>query len=136
MANNSFKIILPGCNKNFTYRVKMYLSHLLFGDIVDYFIIEHRKPVTNESNVENKFVNIFGNNPFGWSSVIGFFVLIACMFSFSKRNIGVGLIITGGVMMFITAVVGVAVMDVTLSIIFIVCGIIAQWRISRMEAGS
>ena len=77
----------------------------------------------------------FGSSPggFGWSNILGFFVMLGILFGFDQRNSGVGIIITGGILLFINSVIGLSVIGTVIPILFIAFGILVQWRNQRRE---
>lgn len=125
--NNDFQFNFT-VNTSNAYEVLLRFNHSIFGYQKDYFLLSASgRNITNLSTFEDRFENLFGDTPFGWASGIGFIVLVICMFSFSWRNTGVGLIITGGVMLTLSYLIGATILDGTLAVLFIVLGVLVQW---------
>ena len=135
-TNDSFNVNTSALNTSLSYQVYLDLVHDTFGDVTDYVFIpgvdlEYRNK-TNASEFDDLF-EIFGPNPFGWHNFIGFFVLIATVFTFGKRNTGLALMLTGGVFLFLQYIIGITLMGSTLGIVFILIGGMIQWRNARSE---
>ena len=115
-------------NTSNAYEVLLRFNHTLFGYQKGYFLLSASgRNITNLTRFEDRFENLFGDTPFGWASLIGFVTLIICMFAFGSRNAGVGLIITGGVMLTLSYIIGATILDGTLAVLFIVLGVLVQW---------
>jgi len=120
--------------QNHTYQIIMHLNHTVFGYKKDYLILSYiiNVTVTNNSEFNVRF-NVFGKNPLGWSGFIGIMILIAGMFAFGRRNSGLSLIMSGGIIIFLGAIIGLKILDTTFAILFIVFGVLLQWRNHRLE---
>ena len=113
-------------NTSNNYEVILNLNHTVFGHVYDYFfLIGSTRNITSPSRFDNIF-DILGNNPFGWSGFVGFFVLIVGLFSFGARNAGVALVLTGGIMVFLTTIVGITLLAGVIAILLIVMGALVQ----------
>ena len=113
-------------NTSNNYEVILNLNHTTFGHVYDYFfLIGSARNITSPSRFDNIF-DILGNNPFGWSGFAGFFVLIVSLFSFGARNAGVALMLSGGIMIFLTTVVGITLLAGVIAILLIVMGALVQ----------
>jgi len=94
--------------------------------------------ISSEEKAGNIF-GIFGYNPFGWSNLFMVFFFVACVFSFGRRGAGIGLIITGGLFLFIGNVIGfnttlLSMAGGIMPVLFIIIGIMMLWRDSKKEA--
>lgn len=126
-GTNSFQQIFA-INTSNNYEVILNLNHSNFGWVRDYLILYGSDRNITSVNRVNDIFDVFGdNNVFGWASLIGFLVLVVCLFGFDSKNTGVALIVTGGVMLFLSFIIGATIMDGTLSILFIVLGVLVQW---------
>lgn len=114
------------------YRVELSLSHLLFQNLTDSFIINGDKTLpTDITEFEDRFKDIFGEGALTWSAIAGMFIFLACLFLFGERNIGVGIALAGIVMIGINAGLGLAFLNMTISVTILIFGILVQWRIER-----
>ena len=114
------------------YRVVLSLSHLLFKNLEDSIIIKGDKDLpTSKTEFEDRFKNIFGEGAITWSALAGLFIFLCCLFLFGERNIGVGIALAGIVMIGINAGLGLAFLNMTISITILIFGILVQWRIER-----
>jgi hypothetical protein len=121
-------------NTTYEYQVVFVYTHGRFGTITDIRYLTGRPMITDTDEFEDLF-DIFGDNPFGWSSCVGFLVLCAGVFSFGRRNSGVALIVTGGVMLFIEFTVGITMIGLPLGVLFIIVGVLLQWKNTSRESG-
>jgi hypothetical protein len=133
--DDMFDYYFTGINVTYGYVVVLITEHALFGEHTDLRYLSDRSTLTNDTEFNDLWDDIFGDNPFGWSSFIGFLVLCAGVFSFGRRNCGVALVVTGGVMMFLEFIVGLTLMGSVLGVLFIVVGILIQWGNQRKEVG-
>jgi len=118
------------------YRVELSLEHLLFKDVVDSFLIKGDKELpTSKAEFDSLFEAIFGANAIKWSAIAGLFTLLACLFMFGQRHVGVGISLAGIVMIAINAGLGLAFMNMTLSIVIFIFGILVEWRSNRRAIG-
>jgi len=96
-------------------------------------------PITTQATGETLFNLNYGTNPFGWSNTFMFLFLCGCFFSFGQRGAGIGLIFTGGLLLFINGVIG---FNTTLAVaaggiipaLFIIVGVMVLWRNAKREA--
>jgi len=133
---NSFQYSLSGCNTSNSYRVVLYLNHSTFGYVIDFFIITpDDRGITSEDRFNDLFEWNYGTNPFGWSNIFGFFLIVICMFSFGQSNSGISLILTGFIMLFINSVIGITLLAIGIPVAFIALGVLVQWTISNKGGG-
>jgi hypothetical protein len=121
-------------NTTYEYQVVFVYTHGRFGTITDIRYLSGRPMITDTDEFEDLF-DIFGDNPFGWSSCVGFLVLCAGVFSFGRRNSGVALVVTGGVMLFIEFTIGITMIGLPLGVLFIIVGVLLQWKNTSRESG-
>jgi len=132
-GTDSLTHYFTGINTTYDYQVVLTLDHESFGVQTDIRYLQALDTgLTNNTDFNTNF-DILGSNPFGWSSFIGFLVLVAGVFSFGRRNSGISLMVTGGVMLFLEYIIGLTLIGSTLGILFIVIGVLIQWRNQRKE---
>ena len=118
------------------YRVVLSLSHLLFKNLEDSIIIKGDKELpTSKSEFDNLFDGVFGGGALAWSGIIGLFLFLCCLFLFGNRNVGVGIALAGLLMIAINAGLGLEFLNMTISIVVFVFGILVQWRKERRVSG-
>lgn len=119
------------------FEVVMTLAHETFENITDLFIVcGWERPyisITNKTWFDNLFDTIFGENPFGWGNIFGFFLLCGFMFGFGARNAGISLLLTGGIMLFVNVTLGITIATTILWSFFIILGLLVIWRNARKE---
>jgi hypothetical protein len=139
-GEDSFSFDVYDANTSLTYQVVFVIHHTTFGEqSVVLYIVGGDSPyssLTNTTRFDNLFTANYGTSPggFGWSNILGFFVMVAGLFSFGQRNTGVAMLVTGGILLFINFIIGLNVIGATIPILFIVLGILVQWRNHRKEA--
>lgn len=121
--NNSYNLIYA-IEDGMCYEVTLGLVHSIFGTTSDYRIICDRIGITTTSRFDTIFDLNFKYNPFGWSNTFGFFLLVATMFSFGQQHVGMNMLLTGGVLIFVNVVIGLALVSVAISLGIITLGII------------
>jgi len=122
-------------NSSNCYEVTLDLNHTTFGYIHGSFIVCGRTTLTSKTTFDNLFDINFGYNPFGWSNTFGLFLLIATLFSFGQRNSGISLLLCGFILLGVNSVIGLALITVSIPVIFICLGILVQWTNQRREYG-
>jgi len=133
-GDHSFQITKTITSGN-CYEVTLNLNHTTFGYTHSSFIVCSRTTLTTKTDFDTLFDINFGYNPFGWSNTFGLFVLIATMFSFGQRNSGISLLLCGFILLGINSVIGLALITVSIPVIFICLGILVQWNNQRREYG-
>jgi hypothetical protein len=127
----NFNLVYSGINRSNCYMVVLFLNHSKYGfHRLEIIICSPETPgrnLTNVSEFNTLFTLNYGTNPFGWSNTFGFFVMLSCAFSFGQRNSGVGMVITGGVLIFINGAIGLNVAGAIIPVTFIILGILVQW---------
>ena len=83
--------------------------------------------------IDDTFSALFGYNPFGWHNFIMWIVLIIGFMYIDERDSGVFVVILGGIILFINAVVGFYtnlsyVSGGIVPFLFILFGIISMWN--------
>ena len=130
-GNNDFSVSFSVNGSN-DIQVVLFLNHSVFGFIADVFFVSgDDKTFIDENWFDNLLDANYGTNPLGWSNTIAFFFMIMGLFSGDGYNAGVVMIMTGGLLLFVNSVIGLAVIGVAVPILMIVMGILVQWSISR-----
>jgi len=88
---------------------------------------EQHTVLINETGFNDRF-SVFGSNPFGWSNLVIFVLIAAVLFSVGQRSVGIGLIAAGSLGLFIGYIIGIAVLSIGICILFIIFGILSEWR--------
>jgi hypothetical protein len=55
-------------------------------------------------------------------------LLVACLFAFGERGAGISLMGCGMVLLFVNNIIGFTVIAVVVPIVFIILGILVEWR--------
>ena len=137
-TNQSVNITFDIYDLNNTFYVSGYINHEIFGGHWNSFYINPSNSSyihTDVEEFEGFFDNLFGGNSLGWSAIFGIFTLLACLFAFGQRNIGLGILLTGIMMLGINAIIGLLLLNVALCVVIVVFGILVQWKITRREVG-
>jgi len=136
-GDNNFQVTFSSINTSNCYEVVLFLNHTQYGFHKLHFIVCANvtgRDITNKTVWDTLFDLNYGTNPFGWSNVFGFFIMISTCFSFGQRNSGLGMMITGGVLLFINYAIGLHLMGVMVPFLFIMLGVLVQWHGHRREA--
>jgi len=136
LGDNNFQVTFTGINITNCYQVILFLNHSTYGFHRMEFILCADVPgrnITSKTIWDTLFDNNFGGNPFGWSNTFAFFIMVATCFSFGQRNSGVGMMITGGVLVAINSIIGLNLINGTIPILFIGLGVLVQWSNHRRE---
>ena len=123
-------------NTSNSYTVVLFLNHSSFGFVSNSFILGghpwgYNKDVLTSKTEFNNVFDILGDNPFGWANVFGIFMLLVGLFAFGQRNIGVGMVMTGIIMVGIQAVIGIVFITFAAWTLLIVLGMLVQWHVNR-----
>ena len=122
------------------YWIILHVNHTNFGYIIDddNFVCGGNQTyvnITSKTTFDDLFDINFGYNPFGWSNTFGFFLMCASLFSFGEVYSGVGVILTGFLLLFINVVIGLTLISVVAPTLFILLGILVIWGTHRRVAG-
>lgn len=120
--------IVHSINNSNCYSATLDLNHTIFGythDIVG--PICWRLGITTKTRFDTLLDLNFKHCPFGWSNLFCFFILLGTMFSFGQRNVGVGMIITGGILAFINSVIGFNILNVFIPATLVALGLLVMW---------
>jgi len=137
--DNSFQFDVTG-NTTKTYEIVLTVYHAVFGldtTSISLYVIGPDVPgrnLTNTTTFNNFFTNVFGDNSLGWAAIFVQFILLGAVFTFGPRNSGLGSMLAGGLCLFINIVLGITVLGTLIPLLFIIFGIIRQWRMMNKEA--
>lgn len=137
-SDNDFTVTFTGLNSSNCHQASIVVTHSFFGDSKQQSFIDctGQTTLTTDTEFDNIFDNIFKSIPFGWSNLVGLIFLMFMLFAFDYRNAGIALILSGFVMSGINYVVGLTLIGLTIPIVFIILGIVAQWNTHRREMGT
>jgi len=118
-------------NRSNAYVVILYFNHSTWGFQTKTltFRPSEQTTITDQDTGEG----ILGSN------LTMFLFFAVCVFGFGRRGAGIGLIMTGGLFLFIGNIIGfnttlLSIAGGTLPILFIIIGIMMLWRDSKREA--
>ncbi|NIQ92473.1 MAG: hypothetical protein GWN93_27230 [Deltaproteobacteria bacterium] len=125
-ADNSFNLVYA-IEDGMCYEITLTLVHSIYGTTSDYRTVCSRTGITTKTRFDTLFDLNFKYNPFGWSNLFGFFVLLATMFSFGQQHVGISMLFTGGVLIFINSIIGLALITAAVPTAIICLGVIVLW---------
>ena len=129
---NSFQVSF-NINTSNTYTVILHYNHTTFGYQSRTIIFEGEyDTVTTQSKGDLLFELNYGTNPFGWSNVFMWIILIAGCMTLDQRGAGVTLIIVGFICLFLSYWIGFntvlsGIAGGVIPIIFIALGFMVAW---------
>jgi len=126
---NNIRLMYDANDSN-CYFVTLYVNHTDFGFFVLDLVICNSS-ITSKTVFNSLFDANYGSNPFGWANTLGFFFLVAMLFGFGQVNSGVGLMLTGFILLFVNGIIGLAVIGVLVPTLFILLGILVIWATHR-----
>ena len=136
-SENSFSVTFTGLNSSNCHQATITVVHGFFGtktnSITD---CTGQTALTDDTDFDTIFDNIFKSIPFGWANFVGLIFLVFMLFAFDYRNAGIALILSGFVMSGLNYVVGLTLVGLSIPIVFIILGIITQWNTHRREMGT
>jgi len=92
---------------NNTYFVKVFINHSVFGGFWTGLYLNPVSKISDVSKFDDFFNAIFGeNNQFSWSVIFGLFLTMCFLFAFGQKNAGLGVMITGFVLLGVNAWLG------------------------------
>jgi len=138
LLNSTFYQGINTLSYNYTVNTSNTILVYLFGNHTDcgsfsrMLTLEQHTVLINETGFNDRF-SVFGNNPFGWSNLVIFVLIAAVLFSVGQRSVGIGLIAAGSLGLFIGYIIGIAVLSIGICILFIIFGILSEWRNRNRE---
>jgi len=132
-GNSSFQINFS-INNSRSYNCIIYVNHTHCGYLIrSIYFPANRTTITNQSRFELLFVLNYGSNPFGWSNTFMWLIMVACLFSFGRRETYMSAILCGFVFLFINYSIGFYTAmsvgtGVGIPILFIVMGVLMLYR--------
>jgi len=119
-------------NTSNTHYAYLHLNHSTFGYVTVRLtfpgVREKTAPITTDTKINTLFTHNYGSNPFGWSNFLGFIFIIMFFFAFGQKHSGVGLIMSGFILLFINYVIGLHWAGVSIPILFIIIGLMIMWK--------
>ena len=115
-----------------TYIVNIATNTSLLDIRVNFseILITPTSPYRNQvtpSNINALLEANYGTNPLGWSNTIAFLLICAGLFAFGEQGVGITLIGTGFMFLFINSIIGIVAIGTLIPILFIVFGIFTEW---------
>jgi len=126
-SSNSWTRTYFDINTSNCFQAVLYLNHTIFGSYVDTRIDCVISTITTKNKFDTLLINNFKYNPFGWSNVFGFVILVFTMFSFGQQHVALSMFMSGGVIAFINTVVGLNLVQVAVPTVIICLGIMVLW---------
>jgi len=130
--------ITVNCTDN--YRITLHHNHTTFGyQTQTLFVDAEIDTVTTQARGDDLFTLNYGWNPFGWTNLFMWFLLVAAAYSADQRDAGKILILIGGLFIFLNSIIGfntalsVAAGGI-IPVLFIIIGIMVMWNDSRKKA--
>jgi len=138
-GDNNYQVWFTGINTSNTYTVYLHLNHTVFNYTIDMFIISghpfssHDESIVKTSQNEFNMLldNVIGTTPFTWSAIFGIIILLAGLFAFGQRNVGLSMLITGFILLGFNVVIGFDMLSSSVCIVLILLGVLVQWQVSR-----
>jgi len=124
-------------NNSNCYIVYLYVNHSnwqrmqTIGPIIVCGDNQTYRGITSKTNFNYLFDLNYGSNPFGWSNIFGFMLMVIGLFGFGQVNSGVSIILTGFVLLVVNNIIGLAVIGVLVPVLFIFLGILVLWGMHR-----
>jgi hypothetical protein len=136
--DSSFQAIFNNIDNNNSYTVILFHNHSVFGfqRLTLLFPASEswaaKKPILiTPSRLNFLMTANYGTNPLGWSNCLCWIVLLFCYFEFTKDDIGLVLIVSGCILLFINYVIGFYTLSTfaaaNIPILHIVGGIMIMW---------
>ncbi len=123
-------------SSDFAYRVVFNVTgHNVFDTPIVHSIIlpSDSLELTTADKLNTMFINIFGDNPFGWVNFIAIIVLLAGLFAFGQHGAGLSLMGTGFMFLFINVFITGFSPTTVIPVLFIVLGVMVIWMNSRRK---
>jgi len=128
IGNNSFQLTYTNINTSNCFELVLDLNHSVYGyKHAHGGILCVHVGITTKTRFDTLLDLNFKHCPFGWSNLFGFFILLGSIFSFGQHNVGISLMFSGGILMFINSVIGLAFLTVTIPVLFIFFGILVLY---------
>jgi len=137
IGNNTFNYVLLGTNTSCDYKVYLFFNHSVYGSQTRLIIIEKTKHTLTTPNKLNTLLTIIIGpmGPFLWQNGIMFLCFVVMMFSIDKKDAGKGLVVIGGIFIFVSMIgfidVFQSTLRATIPALFIIVGLVVEWINSR-----
>jgi hypothetical protein len=94
-------------NNTHDYQVVYKLNHTYFEYRAGFFLITgYHRTITTMTKMNLMFAINFGYNPFGWSNVITWFIIVGCFFSVERRDSYMAMFMAGFILLFVNYYIG------------------------------
>jgi len=134
-GDNEWQYTNTSINSSNCYHVILYLNHTTFGKQIEDLLICVKATITTRTIFNVLFDANYGHNPFGWSNILGFFLLVSCMFGFGQVNSGVAMMLTGFILLLVNSIIGLNIIGTLVPILFIFLAILLIWASHRRLPG-
>ena len=109
-ATNSFQTNTV-VNKTHDFEIVFKMNHTYFeyhawSFIVQGYHLGHGITLTTPARFNLLFIINFGWNPFGWSNIITWFIMVGCFFSFNRRDSYMAMFLAGFLLLFLNYYIG------------------------------
>lgn len=136
--DSSFQAIFNDIDNNSIYTVILFHNHSVFGfqRLTLLFPATEswaaKKPILiTPSRLNFLMTANYGTNPLGWSNSLCWMLLLFCYFEFTKDDVGLVLIVSGCILLFVNYVIGFYTLSTfaaaNIPILHIVGGIMIMW---------
>lgn len=136
--DSNFQAIFSNTDNTSIYTVILFHNHSVFGfqRLTLLFPASEswaaKKPILiTPSRLNFLMTANYGTNPLGWSNCLCWIVLLFCYFEFTKDDVGLVLIVSGCILLFINYVIGFYTLSsfaaANIPILHIVGGIMIMW---------
>lgn len=138
--SSSYQYNITDVNTSCCYSIILYLNHTVFGYQKQSILTCGNLPhmgITTGVKFNLLFNIIFGTSPagIGWTNFLGFIIIISCLFSFGERDCGISCVLCGFILLFVNNVIGLSFMGITIPVLFIIVGVLIEWRIKMLMGG-
>ena len=130
-GENSWAYTNNDINSSNCYFVVLHLNHSIFGYQIEEHVVCIHTPLTSKTIFDNLFDANYGSNPFGWSNVFGFLLMVAMLFGFGQVNSGISMVLTGFILLFVNSIIGLTIIGTLVPILFAFLGILVLWATHR-----
>jgi len=118
------------------YMIYLYINHSNWEttQVINILICGNATPgrgITSKTSFDYLFDLNYGSNPFGWSNIFGFMIMVIGLFGFGQVNSGVSMILTGFVLLVVNNIIGLVIIGVLIPVLFIFLGILVLWATHR-----
>jgi hypothetical protein len=136
-TNTTINYVFLGSNASCDYKLYLFFNHTSYGSQARMLIFEKaRTALTTPNRINTLLDAIIGHaGPFLWQNVIMFLFFMVMMFSIDKKDAGKGLMLIGGIFIFVSMIGFTDVFSTagraSIPALFIIVGLATEWINSR-----